>query len=198
MTPRIVVLVAVGMLALTAPAAAFDANGTFKPGRVVLSVEGGWGEQSNFEDQDFETGLDFWNAGVRVGYLPFAPVLPGTVLHGSLEVGLEPFYQHYYHPHHAFFGGLGAVVRYHFLSLGRVVPYVELMGAAGGTDLKTREIDSTFTFLLHAGAGLEVFVTDRVALYGGYRLQHVSNGNTSKPNRGFESNGAAFGLSFFF
>lgn len=35
--------------------------------------------------------------------------------------------------------------------------------------------------------------------YGaGYRWQHVSNGNTSQPNRGFESSVAVAGLSRFF
>ena len=67
--------------------------------------------------------------------------------------------------------GLGASFRYHFLGLGRVVPYVELFGAAGTTDLKVLEINSDFTFLVHGGAGLSVFVTDRVALYAPYEHQ---------------------------
>lgn len=189
-------LVVVVLVALAAPAIAFDANDTFKKGGYVLSLEGGWGDQSNLEDKRFQSGIDFWNTGARFGYLPFAAAGPGP-LHGSLEIGLEPFYQRYDRPGHAFFAGLGAVGRYHFLSLGRVVPYVEVMAAAGGTDLKVLEIDSTFTVLLHGGVGLSAFLTDHVALYGGYRLQHVSNGNTSRPNRGFESNGAVFGLSVF-
>jgi opacity protein-like surface antigen len=129
--------------------------------------------------------------------IPFGPSGPRP-LWGALEVGLEPFYQRYTHPVDAFFAGLGLALRYHFLSLGRVVPYVEVFGAAGGTDLETLEIDSNFTFLLHAGVGLSVFVTDRTAVYAGYRLQHVSNGNTAEPNRGFESNVGVVGVSYFF
>ena len=59
-------------------------------------------------------------------------------------------------------------------------------------------IRSDFTFLLWGGAGASYFVTDRTAVYAGYRYQHVSNGNTSKPNRGFESNVGVVGMSFFF
>lgn len=60
------------------------------------------------------------------------------------------------------------------------------------------EIDSTFTFVAEAGVGLSYFVTDTVALNAGYRFQHISNGNTSSPNRGFNSNSGVVGVSFHF
>jgi hypothetical protein len=41
-------------------------------------------------------------------------------------------------------------------------------------------------------------VTDRTAIYAGYRWTHVSNGNTSDPNRGFESHTGVLGMSLFF
>jgi len=78
------------------------------------------------------------------------------------------------------------------------VPYVELAGSAGGTDLELPEIRSDFAFLIFGGAGASVFLTDHAAAYAGYRWQHVSNGNTSRPNRGFESHVAVLGLSLFF
>jgi opacity protein-like surface antigen len=143
------------------------------------------------------TGLEFVNAGVRFGWLPFEPVGPGP-LHGSFEVGLEPLYQRYIDPVDAFFAGVAANFRYHFLSLGRLVPYVELAAGAGGTDLKVTEIRSDFTFVLWGGAGVAYFLTDRTALYGGYRYQHVSNGGTERPNRGFESHTGVAGVSLFF
>jgi opacity protein-like surface antigen len=119
-------------------------------------------------------------------------------VHGSLEVGLEPLYQRYFDPVDAFFAGLGVAIRYNFLSLGRFVPYVEVAGFAGGTDLKVFEIRSTFTFLLLGGAGASIFVTDHTAVYGGYRCQHVSNGNTERTNRGLESHTGVVGVSFYF
>lgn len=39
---------------------------------------------------------------------------------------------------------------------------------------------------------------DAIAINVGYRIQHLSNGNTSKPNRGFEANAGVVGMSFFF
>src|SRR5262245_61978363 len=79
----------------------------------------------------------------------------------------------------------------------RFVPYVEIAGSGGGTDLEIPEIKSAFAFLLFGGLGASVFVSDKTALYLGYRFQHVSNGDTSKPNRGFESNVVVGGVSFY-
>ncbi|MBI1735308.1 MAG: acyloxyacyl hydrolase [Candidatus Rokubacteria bacterium] len=184
------------LVAVAVPAVAHDARQTFRKGTVVLSVEGGYGEQDNITEFPDDPGLEFWNAGVRASLLPFAPFEAGP-LFGTLELGVEPYYQRYLHPYEAYFAGLGGTVRYHFLALGRVVPYAEVMAAAGRTTLRTVEIDSEFTFLLHAGIGLALFLTDNTALYAGYRFQHVSNGNTSDPNRGFESRSGVLGVSVF-
>ena len=185
-------------LAGAVPARAFDPEVTFHKGTFVLSAEGSYGWQFELEPKRDFTGLRFWDAGLRLGLVPFEPVARDTALYGTWEVGLEPLYQRYVDPQRRFWAGLSAVVRYHLLGLGRVVPYLELAGSAGGTDLELPEIRSTFAFLIFAGAGASVFVSDHAALYAGYRWQHVSNGNTSRPNRGFESNVAVGGLSFFF
>jgi hypothetical protein len=200
MTPRTLMLVvALGAIVAGAPrsSAAFDAQETFRKGAVVVSAEGGGGRQDNIDGKPAQTHLEMWNAGIRFGVIPLGVSSSGPLV-GALEVGLEPFYQRYAAPVHAFYAGLGLAVRYHFLALGRVVPYVEVFASAGGTDLEIREISSTFTFLLHGGVGAAVFVTDHVALYAGYRLQHVSNGNIASPNRGLESHTGGAGVSVFF
>lgn len=192
----------VGLLALllmmATPAWAFDPEQTFKKGTFVLSGEGAYGWQFNLEDKGSVTYLEFYDVGVRFSLLPLDPIGKSRFWYGALEVGLEPLYQKYTEPKSAFWAGLTAVGRYHFLGLGRVVPYAELGAAAGGTDLETREIDSSFAFVLFGGGGASVFVSDKTALYAGYRYQHVSNGNTSTPNRGFEAHVGVAGISFFF
>jgi len=177
------------------PAGAFDADETFRKGALVLSVEGGGGQQDNLDGPTL-SDLEMTNVGLRLSLIPFGPWLSGPA-RAALEVGLEPFFQQYRHPD-ARFGGLGLLLRYHFLALGRVVPYVELFGAAGGSDLRIPEIDSTFTLMAQGGAGAAVFLTDRIALYAGYRLQHVSNAHTSRANRGFEAHLGIAGVSIFF
>jgi lipid A 3-O-deacylase len=186
------------VLAAVMPASAFDPEDTFSKGTFVLSGEGTYGWQFNLENKSRVTYLEFYDIGARFSLLPFEPIGRGHFWYGALEVGLEPLYQHYTTPKQAFWAGLSAVARYHFLSLGRFVPYIEIAGSAGGTDLQIREIDSAFAFLLFGGAGASVFVSDKTALYLGYRYQHVSNGNTGQPNRGFESNVVVGGLSFYF
>ena len=194
---RIAVLAAL-LLAVAAPARAFDPEQTFKKGAFALSAEGGYGWQFNLEGKGHWTELEFYDAGMRFSLLPFDTFGKGSAFYGALELGFEPLYQKYTDPKPAFWAGLSAVGRYHFLGLGRLVPYAELGASAGGTDLDIKEIDSSFAFLLFGGVGTSVFVSDKTALYVGYRYEHVSNGNTSQPNRGFEAHVGVAGISFFF
>ena len=192
------ILVVVALVA-PAPAAAFDPERTFKKGTFIVSGEGAYGWQLDLEENIGSfSAIEFWDAGVRFSLLPLDTIAKSSPFYGALELGLEPMYQRYLAPQRRFWAGLSAVARYHFLALGRFVPYVEVAGSAGGTDLSLPEIRSTFAFVIFGGAGASVFFSDRAAAYAGYRLQHVSNGNTSQPNRGFESNVAVVGLSLFF
>jgi len=197
MTKTAVALVLV-LLAAT-PALALDPAQTFRQGATLLSVEGGGGHQANLEGHRVQTGLDLWYASVRYSLVMFDPAGPG-LLRGAFEAGMGPIIQKYDVPggNDALFGGLGVQARWHLLSFGRFVPYVEGGAAAGGQDLRVREIDSNLALLLNVGAGASVLLTDRTAIYAGYRLMHVSNGNTDDPNRGFEAHTGVLGFSYFF
>ena len=195
--PRSLAAVLIVLLA-AAPALAFDPELTFKRGGFVLSLDGGGGAQNNLEKHGRQTELDLWWIQGRASLLPFGTTGKDSFLYGAFEVGLEPIYQRYFHNTTGYFAGLGLAARYHFLSLGIFAPYVELGAAAGGTDLKVIEIDSSFAFRLYGGVGASVFVADNAAIYAGYRMVHISNGNTSRPNRGFEADTGVLGVSFFF
>lgn len=189
---------AVLALGAAPPAAgAFDGDGTFAKGSVILSIQAGGGEQNNVEGHGRLSHISFVNFTPRLSLLPFDPIGSGWV-HGALETGLEAWFQHYLEPHDANAEGLKAAVRYHFLGAGRLVPYVEANAGVGGTSLKVLEIRSTLNFVLEAGTGLSYFVTDNLALTAGYRFQHISNGNTERPNRGFNSDTGTVGVSYFF
>ncbi len=184
------------LLAGPAPAAALGPTALLARGAWIASVEGGGGHQDNFSS-GFESDLDLWYTGVRVSHVLLDPVGPGP-LRGTLDAGLEALYQRYGDGQRAFWAGLGLVARWSFLSLGRLMPYVEGGAYAGGTDLEIREIDSPFAFLLSAGAGAAFLVTEDTAVYAGYRLVHVSNGNTDSPNRGIEAHTGVVGVSVRF
>jgi opacity protein-like surface antigen len=198
-THRGVVMCAVMLtLAAVAPSAlAFDSSLTFAKGTYVISGEGSYGEQFNFQDFHAWSEIKYWNLGIRASILPFGPTGP-SILRGAFELGLEPLYQRYTDPQPAFWAGLVALFRYHFLSLGRLVPYAEAGAGAGGTNLKVPEIDSSFSVLLVVGIGASVFLTDATAVYAGYRYEHNSNGNTDRPNRGWESHVGLVGVSYYF
>jgi opacity protein-like surface antigen len=191
------ILAVVLAAALTAPACAFEPDLIFQRGTLIGSIDGGGGEQSNLSGSSNQTGLSLWYVTARVGLLPFGTTFERP-FRGAFEVAIGPVYQRYTEPVTAFYAGLAAFLRYHFTALGRFVPYIEVAGAMGGTDLRIREIDSDFAFWLAAGAGAEFFVTDRVAIYAGYRLVHISNGNTDTPNTGFEAHTAVGGVSIFY
>jgi hypothetical protein len=186
------------VLLAAAPALAFDPELTFKRGGFVLSLDGGGGAQNNLEKHERQTELDLWWIQGRASLLPFGTTGKDSFLYGAFEVGVEPIYQRYFHNTSGYFAGLGLAARYHFLSLGIFAPYVELGAAAGGTNLKVIEIDSSFAFRLYGGVGASLFVADNAALYAGYRMVHISNGNISRPNRGFEADTGVLGVSFFF
>jgi lipid A 3-O-deacylase len=179
------------------PAWAFDADRTFARGTVIFSLQAGGGEQNNIEGQPRISNLSFVTFTPRLSILPFAPVGHGW-LHGALETGLEGWLQYYVKPRDETAEGLKAAFRYHFLSSGALVPYIELTAGVGGSSLRVMEIRSSLNFVLEAGVGLSYFLTDNLALTAGYRFQHVSNGGTSDPNIGFESDTGTLGVSYFF
>ena len=192
------VAVVVVVLLAASPALAFDPEQTFKKGAFVLSLDGGGGAQNNLEHKERQTELDLWRIQGRASLLPFGTTGKDSFLYGAFELGLEPIYQRYFHNTDGYFAGLGLAVRYHVLSLGIFAPYLEMGAAAGGTNLRVIEIDSSFAFRLYGGVGASLFVADNAAIYAGYRLVHLSNGNTSRPNRGFEADTGVVGVSFFF
>jgi len=157
----------------------------------------GGGAANNVEGHRVVSDISFITETPRFSYLFFAPFGSGF-LRSAFEPGLEGWFQQYVSPSGATANGLKITARYHLLSLGRFVPYLEGTAGAGGTSLRVPEINSTFTFVLEAGAGLSFFVTDRLAVNAGYRFQHISNGHTSDRNRGFNSDSGVIGVSYFF
>ena len=187
----------VALLSWVGAAAAGDPAEEFSRGTKIIGLQFGGGVQNNVENHGRISGISFVNVEPRFSLLPLDPIGSGF-LKGSLETGIEPFFQYYLTPEQATAEGMKATLKYHFLSASPIFPYAEVTAGAAGTSLKVLEIRSSFTFILEAGAGVGYFLTDGVALNLGYRFQHVSNGNTSRPNRGFNSDSGVLGVSFFF
>lgn len=178
-------------------AAATDPAEEFSKGTKIFSFQVGGGAQNNVENHGRLSDIRFVNVTPRLSLLPVDPIGSGF-WKGSVETGLEPWFQYYLEPKTATAEGMKAAVRYHFLSASPIFPYAEVTAGAAGTSLKVLEIRSSFTLVLEAGVGVSYFVAPGVALTGGYRFQHISNGNIESPNRGFSSDTGTLGVSFFF
>ncbi len=190
-------VVMLAVLALVCPAAGFDPEATFAKGTTAFGLQVGGGVANNIEGHRTLSDISFLNATPRVSYLLFSPFGSG-LLRSALEPGVEGWFQYYLSPNEATVEGLKLAMRYHLIGFGRLVPYFEVTAGAGGTSLRVKEIDSAVTFVLEAGGGLSYFIRDTVALNAGYRFQHISNGHTSSPNRGFNSDTGIGGVSFYF
>jgi len=191
--------VALGLLLAApgpSPALAYDPDATFAAGTWIAGVLVGGGTDLKF--QEFEpSDVSFVNLLPRVSLLPWEPFGRGW-WKGALELGLEGWLQYYVQPKGEYALGLKAAARYHFIDLGRFVPYVEFLAGVGATDLVVKEINSKWTFVLEGGAGLAYMVTDRVAVSAGARLYHVSNAETKQPNLGVNAIEGVAGVSWFF
>lgn len=189
--------ITLAVLALVRPALAYDPEATFARGTTIFGLQVGGGAANNVEGHRTVSDISFLTATPRLSYLFFSPFGSG-LLRSAVEPGIEGWFQYYLSPHEATAQGIKLAMRYHLIGFGRLVPYVEATAGAGGTSLRVSEINSTLTFVLEAGAGLSYFVTDSIALNLGYRFQHISNGHTSNPNRGFNSDSGVAGVSFYF
>src|SRR5258705_9990554 len=169
--------VTLGVLAVVCRAPAFDLEAAFARGTTIFGLQVGGGAASNVEGQRTLSDISFANVSPRVSYLFFSPFGSGF-LRSAVEPGIEGWFQYYLSPKEATVEGLKLAMRYHLIGFGRLVPYLEVNGGAGGTNLRVKEISSTFTFVLEAGAGVADFITDTVALDSGARLQHIPDGHT--------------------
>ena len=59
--------------------------------------------------------------------------------------------------------------------------------------------DAGFNFLDQLGAGLQYKVSERTAIFGGYRFRHISHaGLADRPNGGINSNALVAGFSWLY
>lgn len=116
---------------------------------------------------------------------------------GSLSFTLEGIFLFNHEPRNGFAAGGAFSFRYNFLRGDRLVPYAEI--GAGMTHLDFDLVDQRdgFNFILQLGAGAHWFLRERSALTVGWRMQHISNADTRKPNRSVNTNLFLIGPTFF-
>ena len=124
----------------------------------------------------------------------------GSWYRGQVSLGAEMVYIQFQEPFLTHGLGFTPKIKYTFIALDRLRPYVEFAGGPFWTDLagKIPEESSRFNFILTAGFGISYFLTNQVALNVGYRFQHISNAGTHYPNLGLNASLPFGGFSFYF
>jgi hypothetical protein len=94
--------------------------------------------------------------------------------------------------------GFSAIARWVFMGGSRLRPYVETGAGVLFGKMDLQQTDCSVNFLLQAGPGVLVSLTDTTSLTVGYRFQHISNAGACQPNIGINSSAVYLGVSHFF
>jgi len=95
--------------------------------------------------------------------------------------------------------GVGANLLYehHFAVAGRILPVWKLGAGFLYTDHEVPVKETKHNFSLLTALGVDLMVTDRWAIFLGYRFHHVSNANTGNVNPGINVHSLAVGVSLY-
>jgi len=119
-------------------------------------------------------------------------------LRGNFELLAEPAVLRLDASHATTVAGLSALGRWIFATGPLVRPYLEAgLGVLGG-EIDLRHSNCDVNFLVQAGVGAMLFLSDRAALTAAYRYQHISNGDQCSKNIGINSSAIVVGISYFF
>ncbi len=172
------------------PGSGFQEN-TFQFG---AAAGGGFGARIYGTTRVHDFALGYLNAG----WIFTEPLLPTTWLKGNWELRAEILGGIQLRPERYVVGATFPSFRYHLASGTHFVPFIQFGVGGTATNIKGPDLSTTFQFNLHAGAGVNYFVTDGAALSLEYRLFHLSNAGIEQPNAGVNTHLILAGVSFWF
>ena len=119
---------------------------------------------------------------------------------GQVSLGAEMVYLEFREPLLTHGIGFTPRIKYTFVALDRLRPYMEFAGGPFWMDLGGRipEEANQFNFVLTGGVGVSWFLTPQLAFNAGYRFHHISNAGTAFPNLGLNASLPFGGFSFYF
>ena len=122
----------------------------------------------------------------------------GHFYRGNWEWRAELFGGDQFDPKDRYLVGLSPHVRYNFATGTRLIPFLDLGAGVTATDIGNPDLGSNFQFNLQAGAGVNCFLSDHVALGLEYRYLHLSSARISTPNLGVNTSLFLAGVNWFF
>ena len=175
-------------------ARAVSAGDPLASGATLLGLGGAVSVSHGVEGLDTVDGLQLLP---HVGYVISDRFGAGS-LRGALEVMLEPTLMHLTSEGRSSTSvGASALGRW-VIGESRVRPYLEAgLGMLLGRG-DVQHSDCSVNFLLQAGPGLLVVLSDTTTLAAGYRFQHVSNASMCDLNVGLNSSALYLGVSYRF
>jgi len=186
------------MAALASPIYAADPTPRVTIGTQEVGLTIGYALPSHFKksqttNQQGEVFMPSWMMTIT------DPIGDGW-FRGQVSFGAEVVYIQFQEPILTWGVGFTPKIKYSFVALGRIRPYVEFAGGPFWSHLteKIPEESSGFNFILSGGFGVSYFLTDQAALNVGYRYQHISNAGTSYPNVGLNASLPFVGFSYYF
>lgn len=117
---------------------------------------------------------------------------------GNWEWRAELFAGDQFHPNTAYVVGLTPHLRYNFATGSRWIPFLDLGAGATLTDIHEPDLGGVFQFNLQAGAGMNYFLSPKVALSVESRFLHLSSARMSVPNTGANACLFLAGLNWYF
>ncbi len=141
--------------------------------------------------------VDITTAGVRWTHL-WETKGEGFV-RGNPGLGIElvPVMQ-FVEPHRRTWAlGANLMYEHHFAAHGRVVPIWKIGVGVLYAQEPVPEQVTRHNFSLLTGLGADIAITERSALFAGYRFHHVSNASTGEFNPGINVHSVFFGLSLY-
>jgi hypothetical protein len=183
----LVALLGVSVLSGLSASAQTIGAGTFE---WTIATAGG----ASLPKDDRETVTSF-QLLPHVGYFATNEVGQGAV-RGNLEILVEPTLIRVDASKSATVAGVSVLPRWLFVASPRVRRYLEAGAGILGGQIDLRQTNCDVNFLLAGGAGAMVFLTERVALTFGARVQHISNADRCTQNDGLNSIIGLVGFSY--
>lgn len=195
---RILTILALGALMSTAVAQATEASPTITVGTQEVGLTAGYllPHRLTTDHTTKQQGPAFMPSWM----MTLTDPVGGSWYRGQVSVGAEMVYLQFREPTLTHGIGFTPKIKYTFVALDQVRPYVEFAGGPFWTDLAGRipEESSQFNFVLTAGVGVSWFITPQTSLNIGYRFHHISNAGTQYPNLGLNASLPFGGFSFYF
>ena len=175
---------------------AYSAAGTNDINNPLLTeseIIAGYGT-GDVKEGNYEPVLLIWHLGCDLKR--FIPELNNYS--GTFSVYLEPQINPVFERETDLEFGIGVGLKYLHPVTEKISAYI--FGSVGPhyITVETRDQANGFIFSNTIGAGFSFFLTEKSSLNLGYRLRHMSNAGTRKPNGGINTHFGTIGYSVYF